>query len=67
LRLCGRERQSGEPGGERGRDRNPADTHGGLPGWIGPITIASDKTNANHIADFGIGMLGANVDRRHRI
>ena len=33
LRLGGRERQSGEPGGERGRNRNPADTHGGLPGW----------------------------------
>jgi hypothetical protein len=26
----------------------------------GPITIAGHKTNANHIADFGIGMLGAN-------
>jgi len=26
----------------------------------GPITIAGDKTNANHIADLGIGMLGAN-------
>jgi len=26
----------------------------------GPVTIAGDKTNANHITDFGIGMLGAN-------
>jgi len=34
LCLGGRERQSGEPGGERGRNRNPAGTHGGLPGWI---------------------------------
>jgi hypothetical protein len=33
LRLGGRERQSCEPGGERGRNRNSADTHGGLPGW----------------------------------
>ena len=33
LRLGGRERQSGEPGGECGRNRNSADTHGGLPGW----------------------------------
>jgi hypothetical protein len=24
----------------------------------GPITIAGDKTNANHIADFGIGVAG---------
>jgi hypothetical protein len=28
LRLGGRERQSGEPGGERYRNRNSADTHG---------------------------------------
>jgi len=26
----------------------------------GPLTIAGGKTNANHIADFGVGMLGAN-------
>ena len=26
----------------------------------GPITIAGDETNANHIADFGIGMPDAN-------
>jgi hypothetical protein len=26
----------------------------------GPITIAGDKRNAIHIAEFGIGMLGAN-------
>jgi hypothetical protein len=25
-----------------------------------PITIAGDKTNANHIADFGTGMFGTN-------
>jgi hypothetical protein len=27
---------------------------------LGPITIAGDETDANHIADFGIGMPGAN-------
>jgi hypothetical protein len=32
LRLGGRKRQSGEPGGERGRNRNLADTHGAPPG-----------------------------------
>src|SRR6202022_2654402 len=60
LRLGGRERQSEEGSGERGRNRNSADTHRGLPGWDEPITIARGKTNANHIADFGIGMLDAN-------
>jgi len=30
----------------------------------GPITIAGEETNANHIADFGIGMLGANGNIR---
>jgi hypothetical protein len=33
LRLGGRERQSGEPDGERCRNRDWADTHGGLLAW----------------------------------
>src|SRR6266436_5758062 len=33
LRLGGRQRQSGEPGGERSRNRYSADTHRRLPGW----------------------------------
>src|SRR6266446_9914677 len=33
LRLGGRQRQSGEPGGERNRNRNSADTHRRLPDW----------------------------------
>jgi len=32
----------------------------------GPITIAGGKTNANHIADFGIGMLGSTALRKKR-
>jgi hypothetical protein len=61
LRLGGRERQNGEPSGERGRNCNSADIHRGSPELNRPITIAGDKTNANHIADFGDHMLGANA------